>query len=421
LNPNNEQLTTDNAFLKVLFLCNRVPFPPHDGGAILMYDLVSNLSRQGVAVTVLAINTPKHFQPAGVLPENVRLLTVPVNTNLSVARAFINLFKSIPYNFERFISAPYAGQLVSLLRAETFDLIQVESSHMAGYLPLIRQHAAAPVVLRAHNVEFTLWDRLARHEKNIFKKIYFKSLTRRIRAFEKAFFPLFDAIAAITTEDKNRITDLGGGSRVVVIPAGVQRERLERRPDIKPRPKTLCIIGSLNWQPNLEGLAWFLKRVWPAVQAAHPELELHIAGSFQPDFWQQQPLDQVKLHGFVPDAGLFLQHYDLMLVPLLSGGGMRVKILEGLALGKGILTTAVGAEGVQGQPGYHYLVADDAASWIRLLEEYARGSWQTESFQTRGQDLVEKLYDNKIVVKQYLDLYQELISAKYGRHEAFLG
>jgi hypothetical protein len=149
--------------LKILFLCNRVPFPPHDGGAILMYDLVQNLARQGAQVTVLAINTPKHFQPPGVLPAAVRLLTVPVNTNLSVFKALVNLFKTIPYNFERFISAAYAEKLVNLLRAETFEVIQVEGSQMAWYLPLIRQHATAPVVLRAHNVEYTIWDRLARH------------------------------------------------------------------------------------------------------------------------------------------------------------------------------------------------------------------------------------------------------------------
>jgi glycosyltransferase involved in cell wall biosynthesis len=232
---------------------------------------------------------------------------------------------------------------------------------------------------------------------------------------------LFDAIAAITAEDKIRILALGVATRVEVIPAGVQRERLALRAGLSPRPKTLFWIGSLNWQPNLEGMDWFLREVWPQVQAAHPELEFHIAGSFQPDFWQQLPAQQVTVHGFVADAALFMQQYDLMLVPLLSGGGMRVKIIEGLALGKAVLTTSVGAEGIQGQAGKHYLVADEARDWIRMLGDYARGSWQAHAFGSQARELVERLYDNKIVVKQYLFLYRQLISAKKGPPEGFLG
>jgi glycosyltransferase involved in cell wall biosynthesis len=406
--------------LKILFLCNRVPFPPHDGGAILMYDLVTSLACQGAAVTVLAINTPKHFQPPGVLPAAVRLLTVPVNTNLSVFRALVQLFKPVPYNFARFHAAAYSARLAALLRAETFDLIQVEGSPMAWYLPLIRRHSIAPVVLRAHNVEFTIWDRLAQHERHIFRKHYFRDLARKIKAFEKAWYPGFDAIAAITAEDKKRISKLGPGSKAVVIPAGVQRERFQEVPGLLPRPRTLFMIGSLNWQPNLEGMAWFLREVWPALRRACPNLELHVAGSFQPDFWQHLPAEGLQVHGFVADASLFMQQYGLMLVPLLSGGGMRVKLLEGLALGKCILTTTVGAEGVAGRAGTHYLVADTAADWIRILEGYASGQWEPEAFKAPARALVKELYDNKIVVNQYMDLYHQLIAANKGAQQGFL-
>jgi hypothetical protein len=109
-----------------------------------------------------------------------------------------------------------------------------------------------------------------------------------------------------------------------------------------------------------------------------------------------------------------------MLVPLLAGGGMRVKIVEGLALGKCVVTTTVGAEGVQGQAGEHFLIADEPQAWIGLLDGYARGSWQPEAFSAKARELVEKLYDNKIVVKQYLLLYRELISAKKGRQVGFM-
>lgn len=215
--------------MKTLHLCNRVPFPPHDGGAILIYDIISNLNANGIDVTVLAINTPKHFQPDQVLQDRARLITVFVNTNLSVVKAFFNLFTAIPYIFERFVSPVYTARLIHLLQTETFDVIQVEGSQMAWYVPIIRQYSKAPVVLRAHNVEYTIWQRLASHEKNIFKKIYLRYTAREVRAFEQAYFKQFDAIAAITPEDKKRIQELGVATRVEVIPAGVEISRFSKK------------------------------------------------------------------------------------------------------------------------------------------------------------------------------------------------
>src|SRR3712207_922738 len=109
--------------MKTLHLCNRVPYPPHDGGAIGIYDIISNLAAQGHEVTVLAVNTPKHFQPDIVLQDRARLITVFVNTDISVTKALFNLFTSIPYIFERFVSPAYTARLIQLLKSETFDVI----------------------------------------------------------------------------------------------------------------------------------------------------------------------------------------------------------------------------------------------------------------------------------------------------------
>ncbi|MDQ4139423.1 MAG: glycosyltransferase family 4 protein, partial [Bacteroidota bacterium] len=268
--------------MKTLHLCNRVPFPPHDGGAIGIYDIISNLSAVGCDVTVLAINTPKHYQPDHVLQDRARLITVFVNTNISVTKAFFNLFTSIPYIFERFISPDYTAKLIDLLRSEKFDIIQVEGSQMAGYVPTIRQYSQAPIVLRAHNVEYTIWQRLARHEKNLLKKIYLRYTANQVRKFEKAYFNQFDAIAAITPQDEERIRELGCQTRVAIIPAGVEMSRFVRKEGISPKPKSLFMLGSLNWMPNQEGITWFLENVWPVVSQEEPELELHIAGSSPP-------------------------------------------------------------------------------------------------------------------------------------------
>ena len=398
--------------MKTLHLCNRVPYPPHDGGAIGIYDIISNLAAQGHKVTVLAVNTPKHFQPDSVLQDRARLITVFVNTDISVTKAFFNLFTSIPYIFERFVSPAYTAKLIQLLKAETFDVIQVEGSQMAWYVPSIRQYTQAPVVLRAHNVEYTIWQRLTRHEKNLLKKIYLKYTAAQVKKFEKIYFELFDAIAAITQQDQDRIRELDSHVRVEIIPAGVEMHRFVRREDLSSKPKTLFMIGSLNWLPNQEGIFWFLEHVWPTVSREDPDLELHIAGSSPPPELLNLNIPRVTIHGFVPDAAEFMQQYDLMLVPLLSGGGMRIKIIEGMGLGKCILTTPVGAEGILVTPGQNIMLAETPANWIHMLQQYRQGILPVNQIGQQAAKLIQETYDNRLIIQKYLSLYADLINSR---------
>ena len=387
-----------------------MPFPPHDGGAIVIYDSISNLAALGVDVTVLAINTPKHYQPDQVLQDRARLITVFVNTNLSGVKAFFNLFTRVPYVFERFVSPAYTARLMALLQTETFDIIQIEGSQMAWYLPTIRHYSKAPVVLRAHNLEYTIWQRLAQHEKNFLKKIYLQYMAREVLTFEQTYLPQFDVIAAITPTDKKRIRELGITTRVEVIPAGIELSRFSQPEANLPQPKTLFMIGSLNWLPNQEGINWFLKNVWPHISIEHPEVELHIAGSSAPEYLVNLKLPRVTVHGFVPDAAAFMQQYELMLVPLLSGGGMRVKIVEGMGSGKCILTTPVGAEGIPVIAGENILIAETPAEWQQILQQYLTGKLPVQQIARSAADSIRQKYDNKIIIQKYMALYNTIIS-----------
>lgn len=401
--------------MKTLHLCNRVPYPPHDGGAIGIYDLIGNLAAQGVAVTVLAINTPKHYQPDEVLRDRARLVTVFVDTNLSVVKAFFNLFTAVPYVFARFVAPAYTRKLIQLLQTETFDVVQVEGSPMAWYVPTVRQYTAAPVVLRAHNVEYTIWQRLARHEKNVFRKIYFHYTAARVKQFEQVYFKQFDAVAAITPPDQDRIRALGVSVRVAVIPAGVEMSRFTANVGRQPQPKSIFTIGSLNWRPNQAGLHWFLQDVWPVISRECPELEWHLAGAAPPAEWLNLKLPRVTVHGYVPDAAAFMQRYELMLVPLRAGGGLRIKIIEGMSLGKCILTTSVGAEGISGVAAYgNILLADSAAEWLHMLRQYCQGRLPINQIGRNAAQLIRQQYDNRLVIPQYRALYEELLAARKG-------
>jgi glycosyltransferase involved in cell wall biosynthesis len=398
--------------MKVLQICSRVPFPPHDGGAIAMFDVCKGLSEAGHDVHVLAVNTPKHFQPHHVLEKYAKLTSVFINTSLSPWKAFLNLFKTLPYNVERFVSTEFETVLKALLQKENFDVIQIEGTFVAYYIDVIKSLSQVPVVLRAHNVEYVIWERLAKNEKNRLKKIYLQFLTQRLKKFEVDYFKKFDAIAGITQEDCDRIKALGISVSSQFIPAGVDLARFVIQPDIKSKPNTLFIISSLNWLPNLEGLEWFMKEVWPKAKAQNPNLELHIAGKDTPEHVKALAGNGIVVDGFVPDASVFMQQYDLMLVPLLSGGGMRLKIIEGMALGKAILTTQVGAEGIACQAEVDILLHDKPERWVATILNYFEHKERYQLIGTSAYTLIQNEYDNKRIIQKLENLYNSLKQIK---------
>ena len=394
-----------------------MPYPPTDGGAIAMYDVAAGLAAAGHRVTVLALNTPKHRQPATALAHlgpNVRLVTVDVDTRLKPRRALRNLlFGALPYNVERFVSRAVAARLTELLRTEAVDAVQVEGTFVAWYVDAIRRAApGVPVVLRAHNVEHTIWHMLAGRRQNPLKACYLRHLARGVEAFERRYLPRFDAVAAITEPDQRRLRALGCPEPVVFIPAGANLQRLERQSDVVPAPHSLFMLASFDWLPNQEGLDWLLREVWPRVRAQHPALALHLAGKNMPAAIRQlHGRDNLVVHGFVASAAAFMQRYGLMLVPLLSGGGMRVKIIEGMALGTAILSTSRGAEGISISPGHDLLLADAADEWVAQLGRYARGELPVARIGAAAAATAARHYDNRRVVAQFVALYRQLGAA----------
>ena len=408
--------------MHILQLCPRVPFPLTTGGAIAMYDVAAGLVQAGHRVTMLAINTPKHHQPADALDHlgpDFRLVTVDVNTDITPVRALRNLLWSRqPYIVERFMSVAVAEKFQELLLSQAFDVIQLEGTFTAWYAGGLTEEGmkeskatgqpCPPIVLRAHNVEHSIWEMLAGRAGNPLKKWYLRDMAARLKEFEKWMLHRVDAVAAITDDDVRRLRALGCPEPVVFIPAGADLSRFQSDPAIRSKPRTLFMVGSLNWLPNLEGLHWLLREVWPIVRAEMPDVELHIAGSGTPEELMKPRTDGVVVHGFVESATDFMQQFELMLVPLLSGGGMRIKIIEGMALGKAILSTTLGAEGIAVRDGHDIVLRDSAAAWLEALRAWYRGEVPVAALGAAAARTAAECYDRCGVTQQFVNLYERL-------------
>jgi polysaccharide biosynthesis protein PslH len=286
-------------------------------------------------------------------------------------------------------------------------VVHLESLFMTPYIATIRRHSSARIVLRSHNLEFVLWEKMALGARNIARKTYLNYLSRKLREYELSILSQVDGIAAISTEDSKHFVQLGVKKPVAAIPFGLPAD-LYTPPENNHPPLALFHIGAMDWSPNLEGIVWFLEDIWPTVHHAFPQLPLHLAGRNMPDDLLHGNYPGVIFDGEVPDARAYMHSKAVMIVPLLSAGGIRVKIIEGMASGKAIISTAVGAEGIDCIDGQHILLAESAEQWVDAVGQLIRSPKRIEELGNNARALASTAYHTREVTRRLLDFYKQL-------------
>jgi len=412
LSPSNGIYIFDS--VKILQLCNKVPYPEKDGGAIAISTFTRGLIQAGHSVKMLAMNTTKHYVDEKNIPEEFRkstgLETVKLDNTVNAFSALVSLLQGKSYNAARFESTQYAEKLKSILLKEKFDVIELEGLYLSSYIPLIRQHSSAPVIMRAHNVEYKIWEGLASEEKNPIKKIYLNILVKQLQKFEQKAINLCDGIITFTRNDLDQLKLMGCNVALAHIPFGIDISKYTPAP---PTDKnSLFYIGALDWQPNLQGLEWFLKEVWPKVNFALPDVTLHIAGRNMPSHMKDSKFSNVVFHGEVEDAYLFMSKYAIMISPLLAGSGVRIKIIEGMALAKPVITTKVGIEGIECNYGKDVIVANNAEEFVKSVVYCIQNPDFTKQVADDGRNFVQTRHDIQQIIKDLVCFYQERINGK---------
>ncbi|MBN3035129.1 MAG: glycosyltransferase [Bacteroidales bacterium] len=400
--------------MKILQLNNKVPWPPKDGGAIGVLNFTRGFSALGHEVTLLAMNTRKHYCPPDSLPEEItrkaRIITVDVDARVKPSGVLFNfLLSRIPYTASRFIDNRFRKRLVELLESEVFDVVQLEGVYLAPYLPDIRKYSRALVSMRAHNIEHEIWQRISYNSRNALKRLYFSNLAERIRRFEQMHLNRYDVILPISDRDYQLLVRMGLQIPHHLIPAGIDMGGLAVDHERMEFPAVFH-LGALDWAPNQEGLEWFLSKVWPEVRRELPGLEFRVAGRNPPEHMVRMlQTEGVVYCGEVEDAHDFIRRGAIMVVPLLSGGGMRIKILEGMALGKSIVSTSVGTEGIHTIHMKNILIADTPEEFAGAVIRLARNRDLCLDLGREARHLVEAGYDNLSLIEKLAEFYLGMV------------
>lgn len=399
--------------MRILQLTPKPPVPAVDGGALAMNSVTESLLSAGHEVKVLCIETKKHpFLPAKISDEYknaTRIEAVFIDTSIKITSAFTNLFSSSCYNVDRFYSQEFADKLTEILEKEHFDIVQLESLYMMPYYSIIRNITMAHIVLRAHNVEAHLWNRRTMQEKNVVKKKWFAHLTKNLFEYETKAFTIVDGILPITAEDERTITEMTKGNirSIEVLPFSMSLPKIIA--ENKPKPFSVFHIGAMDWQPNIEGVIWLVSEVWPKVIAAIPHAELHLAGREFPADDERFRGKNIFVHGEIANAFEFMNEYSIMTVPLLTGGGMRVKLVEGMALGKAIVTTSIGAEGTNTENEKQLMIKNSAGDFAIAVCQLLNNEIFARELGHRAKDFAKTHFDSAAASKKLTDFYSNLL------------
>jgi len=400
--------------MKILQVSHRVPYPLNEGGTIGIYNFTRGYHESNCDVTLFTLSANRfNLNEAEVrkaLEPYCTLHMFPIDTSVRTKDALKSLMGKGSYNVERFYSKEFERALDDHLKehGDDYDLVQVEGTYVAMYADTIIPHVNCPIVLRQHNVEYQIWERRAKNTSNPLKKWYLNILARRLKQFEATHLNQFHAVIPVTEDDGQLFKKLGCTKPVYAAPAGIDMEMWKPR-QVNVIPFSVYHLGSLEWEPNLDAVNWFIKDVWPLVLEKVPRAQFFVGGKGMPESMKRMNIPGVVMVGEVQSAPEFVADKSLSVVPLRSGSGIRLKILEAMAAEKANVSTTIGAQGIAVEPDFHMAIADTPSEMADKISELLLDDDKRETMASKGRKMVMEFYSKESVIKRVLRFFNGLI------------
>jgi len=402
--------------VRCLFLCPVVPYPLIDGGRIRIYHLLTGLAKRH-QVDVLCLDSDAHDPSAAVnhfSEIGVHLDVVPHKTSRLAALPLAAWYGCSLYR-QLFSSRLMRARLAQRLRTTAYDVIQCEYAYMAPYVTKER----GPVcILDEHNIEFMISRTLADSSGGFLYQLYARREAKRREQEELAACRGVDRVVVVSTVDQQRLRAVLPEVNVSVVPNGVDLDYFDSEPTPAAWAKEAVFVGKLDYRPNCEAVAWFCTQVLPLVRSQIPDFHVRFVGSGCPTRLRTlEGLPGVSFAGFVEDTRPYLRNAAVVVIPIRAGSGTRLKVLEALAMGAGIVTTSAGCEGIDLQAGVHALLADTPELFATQVVRVIGNPQLRVSLGGAGRRLVESKYGWPSIVDRLDQLYQTAIHAASRRTE----
>ena len=400
--------------MNILILSHRVPFPQNGGYAIVVCNTIRGLVNLGHKVSLVALNAKKNNHHENSEDDNDLLSKInyrayDIDINVSVFEVAVNLFSRTSFNIDRYYDPEFERLLIGTLKKTSYDIIQFEGLLVSLYLSAVRKHTKAKLIYRAHNIENQIWERLSQQKNDPFKKSYLKMHAKRIKNYELLQLNNFDGVAVFTEQDKSTLLEYGTKIPIEILPVGINLDHY--KPDFsKTEFPSLFFLGSLDWLPNREGIEWFLENFHKELTEGDLRVRFYVAGNDIPErFDDYEVMGKIFIQGEVDDGLEFINSKSIMIIPLLTSGGMRVKIVEGMAMQKCIISTSLGAEGINYEHGVNIIIANNQDEFYEAIKICITDEEFCKNMGLSARKLVEDQHDMNRVTKSLVEFYTTFV------------
>lgn len=390
---------------RILHFSNKPIFPITDGGCLAIRAILKALLKEEeFEVFHFTLSTHKHPFELSNYPsnwvENVPIESHFIDTKTNVLDALINLSKNKSYNLSRFESSELFEKLKKRIVEDLYDLVIMESIYLAAFLPIFK-HYNIPVLIRTHNVEADIWFSLSASSKSPLKKWYYKKLAVQLVNAEKQILSDADGLISISHEDKKKFEELGVFTPSIVVPTV-----------LNPSPSSAdysfedaYFLGAMDWEPNLEGVQWLCKEVLPLLQS---NFKVHLAGR-KLNCSSYSEMNALVCHGEIEDAEKFINSHGTCLIPIHSGGGIKIKLLENLAHGKPIITTTKGTQGIAVSHNEEVLIADTPEQFANAINYLGSDESKRRQLGEKAKKFIQENYSEQIINPKLIDFIKSFI------------
>jgi glycosyltransferase involved in cell wall biosynthesis len=352
--------------VRILQIATKVPYPLKDGSRIGIFNLMNQYLKHGNEVHFAAPVDAEGVDPK--FTSIVEFTPLPKIRKYSAAGGIKNLFSHRPYNMERYFDKSGLEILRNLYRNGSFDFVHIDHLHMAPYGLALKEEFDAKVVLREHNFESDIMGRVASHMDNPLVRWYAGLQYSRMLRFETGILSGVDAVLPISEVDERKMKELVPNLKSSVVPAGVNLADFV--PSESGASDRVLLLSSFDWLPNMDSFRFYMRKILPRLRERAPSIRTIIAGKAADKLSPSEIGDNCDVVGYVDDFNKFASMASVAVIPLRIGSGIRIKLLELMALGMAVVSTTVGAEGIEVEDGKHLLLADspdDFAEKIVLL------------------------------------------------------
>jgi len=400
--------------VRILVITTKSPYPLYEGRALRTFNLLKQVARKHEIFLLSFVQTPEELEGIEHLrPFCSHVEAVPLH--LGHARWHIamdvlrEVFGVAPLHAVKYRSRAMRKKLRALLATGTIDVVHLDMLHLGEYLKLC---TGMPVVLIEHNVESVLLRRRMDNASSPLAKLYFYYQYLKLRAYEARLCRLAEQVVAVSELDARALEELAGITGVTPISNGVDTHYF-RALEAPTRANSLVFVGGLTWFPNHDAIRYFCAEVLPRVAAEIPDVSLTVVGKSPQESSIREIAEnpRVRLTGLVDDVRPLISEAAVYVVPLRIGGGTRLKILDALAMGKPLISTSVGCEGLAVVSGEHLLIADSSDAFAREIVRLLRDPALGRRLAAAGRQLVERKYEWSVIAQELDRVYERCVRA----------